>query len=146
MRLARVRHIAAFLALAPILVACSSDKTTGPAVDSAVGVYVLQTINGSPLPFNAGSQGGVTVEIVTDTYSINADGTYSEQGSVRLTQVGSVTTQQVAETGVWQRSGTALNLHPIASSTGVLTDYSGSLAGSTLTITISGFVGLYKKP
>jgi hypothetical protein len=127
------------------LLGCSSDKTAGPTADVAVGVYTLQTINGSGLPFNLGTQSGVTYEVLADAYSINADGTYSEQGTLRATQGGTVTTQQEVETGVWQRNGTALTLHPLASSTGSLLAYSGSLSGSSLTITQNGLVGVYRK-
>lgn len=130
---------------ATALLGCSGDKTTGPAQDPAVGVYVLQTVNGSGLPYNAGTSGGVTVEILNDQYSINADGTYSEQGAFRLSQSGTTVTQQFVETGVWSRNGTALTLTITASSIGDAGSYSGALSGSTLTITQTGFVGVYRK-
>lgn len=128
-----------------LLLGCSSDKSVSADVDAAVGVYVLQTVNGSPLPFNAGNQGGVDVVIVNDQYTLNSGRTYTRQGSLKLTQFGVTVNQSVTENGTWALDGSTLTLTIGNSSLGQAGNYSGSLAGSSLTINQLGFAGLYKK-
>jgi hypothetical protein len=128
---------------AAVLLACNGDKSTG--VDSAVGVFVLQTINGSPLPFNAGTSGGFTVEVLGDQYSFNPDGTYNEQGSVRVTQSGVATTQTIIETGTWVQSGTAVTLTIVSGTVGATGSYTAQLSGNNLTVVQEGLVGVYRR-
>jgi hypothetical protein len=129
------------VAIGAVLFGCS----TGPTQDPAVGLYVLQTVNGSGLPGNLGTSGGVTVEILQEQFAIVQDGTYSRQGSLRFSQPGSITTQDAVETGDWRRNGTALTLTVTTSNQGSSGSYSGALNGSTLTITQTGLVGVYLK-
>ncbi len=128
-----------------LLLGCSSDNSVSADIDAAVGVYVLQTIDGSPLPYNAGNQGGVDVVIVNDQYTLKSGRTYTREGTLRLTEFGITTTQPVTESGSWTLSGGTLTLTIISSSLGQTGNYSGSLAGSSLSINEMGFLGVYKK-
>ena len=128
-----------------LLLGCSSDNSVSADIDAAVGVYVLQTINGSPLPYNAGNQGGVDVVIVNDQYTIMAGHTYTSEGTLRLTQFGVTVTQSVTESGSWTLDGATLTLTISSSSLGQTGNYSGSLTTSSLTLNQMGFVGVYKK-
>lgn len=137
------RYAAALIGL--LLLGCSSDKTVSPDVTAAAGVYVLQTVDGSPLPFNAGNQGGVDVVIVADQYTLTTSRTYTRQGSVRATQFGITVNQSVTESGTWDLNGSTLTLTIGTSSLGQTGNYTGSLAGSNLSVNQLGFVGVYKK-
>ena len=128
-----------------LLLGCSSDNSVSADIDATVGVYVLQTINGSPLPYNAGNQGGVDVVIVGDQYTLTSGRTYTRDGTLRLTEFGITTTQYVTESGSWTLSGGTLTLTISISSLGQTGRYSGSLAAPSLTINQMGFVGVYKK-
>jgi hypothetical protein len=105
-------------------------------------VFVLQTVNGSSLPFNGGIVSGIGVEIVGDQYTFVQDGTYSRQGSLRLTQLGITTTQSIVETGTWVRNGTVLTLTIVTNNVLATGTYSGELNGKNLTLIESGFVGV----
>ena len=128
-----------------LLLGCSSDNSVSADIEAAVGVYVLQTVNGSPLPYNAGNQGGVDVVIVNDQYTLTSGRTYTRSGTLRLTEFGITTTQSVTESGSWTLSGGTLTLTISSSNLGQTGNYSGSLAGSSLSINEMGFLGVYKK-
>jgi len=128
-----------------LLLGCSSDNSVSADIDAAVGVYVLQTIDGSPLPYDAGNQGGVEVVIVKDQYTLTSGRTYTRDGTLRLTQLGITVTQSVTENGSWTLNGGTLTLTISASSLGQTGNYSGSLTGSSLSINEMGFLGVYKK-
>jgi hypothetical protein len=128
-----------------LILGCSSDNSVSADIDAAVGVYALQTIDGSPLPYNAGNQGGVDVVIVSDKYTLTSGRTYTRDGTLRLTEFGITATQSVTESGSWSLSGGTLTLTISNSSLGQTGNYSGSLAGSSLSITQMGFLGVYKK-
>lgn len=137
------RYAAVLIGL--LFLGCGSDKTVSPDITAAAGVYVLQTVDGSPLPFNAGNQGGVDVVIVADQYTLTTSRTYARQGSVRATQFGITVTQSVTESGTWDLNGSTLTLTIGNSSLGQTGNYTGSLAGSNLSINQLGFLGVYKK-
>lgn len=139
-----MRRCAVFL-FGLLLAGCSSDNSVSADIGAAVGVYTLQTIDGSPLPYNAGNQGGVDVTIVSDQYTLKSGGTYARDGTLRLSEFGITTTQSVTESGSWTLSGGTLTLTISSSSLGQTGNYSGSLAGSSLSITQMGFLGVYKK-
>ena|SRR5438105_1990147 len=139
-----MRRYAAVL-LGVLLLGCSSDNSVSADIDAAVGVYVLQTINGSSLPYNAGNQGGVDVVIVSDQYTLKTGRTYTRDGTLRLTQFGVTVSQTVTESGSWALDGATLTLTIGNSSLGQTGNYSGSLTAPSLTINQMGFVGVYKK-
>ena len=137
------RYTAALFGL--LLFGCSSDNSVSADIDAAVGVYSLQTVDGKPLPFDAGNQGGVEVVIVKDQYTLASGRTYTRDGTLRLTQFGTTVTQSVTESGTWTLNGGTLTLTISASSLGQTGNYSGSLTGSSLSINQMGFLGVYKK-
>ncbi|MFN2602533.1 MAG: hypothetical protein ABR582_07245 [Gemmatimonadaceae bacterium] len=137
------RYAAVFFGL--LLFGCSSDNSVSADIDAAAGVYVLQTVDGKPLPFDAGNQGGAEVVIVKDQYTLTSGRTYTRDGTLRLSEFGITTTQSVTENGSWNLNGGTLTLTISSSSLGQTGNYSGSLAGSSLSINEMGFLGVYKK-
>jgi hypothetical protein len=106
------RRSLAFVALSLALAACGGGDATAPADprQAAAGTNHLRTVNGASLPAALGTVNGVRVEVLSDAYTLNTDGTYSERGQARLTQAstGTVVTQDVSETGTWTINGTAI--------------------------------------
>lgn len=129
--------------LAAALVACSGSSSTGPnGSASVVGVYHLQTVNGGSLPAVLSQSATQKVEITDDQYSLNADGSYSEQGHYRVTSsTGSVTTNPLVDVGAYSVTNGAVSF---ISTTGA-GRYTGSVGGGTLTVLVSGLTDVYKR-
>lgn len=129
-----MRRLSACLALL-VLVACGGgDSATNPNSDSLAGVYSLQTINGTPLPFTV--QSGATVgQIVSDVITMADGGTWSEAFAVQITATGSTTHQTGANGGTWVRVGSGVSL--ISDGGGVA--WTGSFTGSALELTDGDF-------
>ena len=122
------------------LLACGGDST-GPEVASAVGTWNLVTVNGSPLPFIIVQvQPSYKLELLSDRFVVNADGTYSETFSYRETDNGTVTTTTDGDTGTWTQSNAALT---ITASDGTVSQ--AAISGDTITASESGFVSVYHR-
>jgi hypothetical protein len=87
----------------------------------------------------------VDVVIVSDKYTLASGRTYTRDGTLRLTEFGVTVTQAVTENGSWTLNGGTLTLTIANSSLGQTGNYSGSLAGSSISINEMGFLGVYKK-
>jgi hypothetical protein len=114
----------------------------------ADGVYSLQTVNGTFLPFTTTDSFGNQTTVQSDTYSINSDGTYSELGSFKIN--GNQGSQ--SESGTWTQSSNVVQFNPTQSSINNFTLYQGVLGSSgsfggarTLTISINGVTGAYSE-
>lgn len=126
--------------------ACSDLTGTSARAD---GVYFLQTVNGTTLPYSyVDSQTGNTVIVQSDTYSLNSDGGYTEFASYRVNGL----TQSQTESGSWSQSNSVVTLFPTQSSTGNTSSYQGTIGNSnvfggarTLTISINGTTGIYSE-
>jgi len=106
------------IALLAIGLAACSDNNNAVAIplQTIPGDYVLQTLNGSPLPFTFSD--GVT--LTSDVLSLADGGTFSETMKV-------ADGRTFVDTGVWTSSGSTLTI----------TD---ETAGFTYTATLSGTV------
>jgi hypothetical protein len=89
---------------AVFLASCGSDGSTSPASASVAGTYVLQTVNGSALPF-VNSNGITTTTIASDIITIADAGSWSENGSSTVIFNGSTTSQPIVTAGSWSRAG-----------------------------------------
>jgi hypothetical protein len=133
-RLSRV-----LLGLTLVAVACSGDSTS-PAANSIAGGYVLQSVNGDPLPFIVVQIGADKIEVLNETVTLSDGGTFTQQGSIRVTESGTVETDTYAEAGTYTRSGTALNL--------VFSDGSaatGTVSSDNIIVALSGLSLVYRK-
>ncbi|HEV2123558.1 MAG TPA: hypothetical protein VGW38_12385 [Chloroflexota bacterium] len=127
------------LALLIPLAACGDDGI-GP-YDAAAGTYILQTVDGSPLPVAVVSAGiNYRLEVTAGQVTLNAGRSFSRSFTYRQTVSGNVTTETEERTGTYVQSNGSL----------VLT-YSdgdqvpGSLTGNILTITAEGFQFVFQK-
>ncbi len=113
--------LATSMACMTLLSGCLSGSTD---VVSVTGVYDLQTINNTALPFSF--TGGATV--VAEELTLNADGTFTD---VTTRADGSV----VSDLGAYNKVGGTVNF---ADATAGLV-YQGQVQGSTLTTVIGSF-------
>jgi hypothetical protein len=131
---------------AAMLVAGTSACTDTTGVNArADGVYILQTVNGTQVPYSFTDNSGNTITIQSDTYSLNSDFTYSE---LRIEKINGLTQSQ-AESGSWSQSSNFVTFTPSQSDIS-LQIYQGTIAtgggfggSQTLTISINGVVGVY---
>ena len=130
--------ILATLALILVLGACT-DSTGSNSTDH-VGVYTMTTINGDALPATLSSNGADSVEVTAGTVTLNADRTFSETVSYRITKAGAETTEQELVVGLYSRSRNHFNLN---GSDGSL--LAADLDGTALTMLRGAFELVYQK-
>ena len=126
--------------------ACSDLTGTNARAD---GVYFLQSVNGNPVPYSyVNNTTGHTLTVMSDDYSLNSNGTYSDQQIYTDNGANSSYT----ESGTWTQSNNVVSFYPSQSSTGNLSVYSGTLANSnvfggarTMSINFSGTIWLYSE-
>ncbi len=113
--------------------ACGDD---GTGTESVVGSYVLQTVDGGSLPWVASGSTEITAELVI----LNADMSCRRRSTGPTTDGGSVTPTEVC-TYTMKFEAIFLMFSPNG------TPYSGSIIGSTLTLTnpASGVVFIYRR-
>ena len=135
-----VHRFIGILALSVFVASCGSDSATAPISTSIAGSYTLRTINGAPLPFIVLQVGADKVEVLNETVVVAEGGTFMQQGSLRVTEGGVVSTESYAETGTYTRNGTAITFVNSDGSSGT-----GTVNGATITISIVGFAFMYRK-
>lgn len=115
--------------------ACHGDGggPTGPI--TVVAVYQLQTLDGVPLPADV-QTGPPAVTVQADSYTLNSDSVYNEQGTVE--SAGSPATE--TESGTWSQTGATITFTPTDRT---LIPYSGSVSNDTLTIVSGGRTAVY---
>jgi hypothetical protein len=141
--LARTRVLLA----AALLVGGASACSDVTGVTRADGVYLLQTVNGIQVPFTTQDNAGNTIELDSDTYSLNTNFSYSEQRIERINGG----TQSQTETGNWSQSGSLVTFTPLQSDIS-LTGYQGTVTNNgafsgarSLTISINGNTAIYSE-
>ena len=128
-------------------VTACSDVTGANA--RADGVYYLQAVNSNSIPYSyTDNTTGHTLTVTGDTYSLNSDGSYSDQQIYRDNGLS----RSYTESGTWTQSGNVVSFRPFQSSTGNLTVYQATVANSnvfggarTLSINFSGTVWYYSQ-
>jgi hypothetical protein len=129
-----------FLAFLTLTLACSNDST-GPTQTSVAGTWNLQSVNGTALPFVLAQTGTNKVEITADVLTVTSSGSFTEITTVRTTQNGSATTQTSPDAGSYVLNGNNVTFQ--FQSDGSVG--SGTVAGSTLTVSNTGLSLIYKK-
>jgi hypothetical protein len=143
--MARAKLLVAATLLSVGAVACSD--LTGNV--NASGSYSLRQVSDqsgtSTVPYSFQDQFGNTIFLQSDTYILNADGTYQE---TRFQTVNGQA-EQLGEFGDWQQSGNTVFFTPSQSDFS-LTPYQATVRSSsqfggsrTLTISINGSTAIY---
>jgi hypothetical protein len=128
-------------------VTACSDLTGNNA--RADGVYYLQSVNNSSIPFTyTDNSTGHSLTVSNDIYSVNSDGTYSDQQL--YTDNGS--NRSYTESGTWSQSNNVVTFYPNQSSTGNLSVYTATVGNTnvfggakTLTVNFSGSTWFYSE-
>ena len=132
---ARAARIAVAVAAVALLGACGSDST-GPRNASVTGTYALSTVDGASLPFTVPNTGDNTEVVQSAAIMLNNDSTYSAVASG--TENGEPTSI-ITDAGSYSVSGSQVTFTSTVIQGG---HYTGSVSGTTLTVTIIGaFVG-----
>lgn len=135
-----MRKLLALSLLIPVLAACSGDGGTGPEEPSFVGTYSLQSVNGVPMPASF-TDGTTTLTFSNGRFTLNADQTFSTSVTFTVTQPGSTFSQTVPSAGTFVRNNNAFRFRYNDGTA----DDTGSLTGSTLTLSSDGDTYVFKK-
>ena len=131
------------LCTAVVAIACDSSKNAvDPVVRGVQGVYTLLSINGVPTPILLGQNDTAKVELTQSIMTLNADLSYAEIYSLRLTVPSGIQVQLDTLRGSFVQSGTTLTFQPSDGSGAyqmVLTDE------HTLTENDPGYVLVYRR-
>lgn len=140
MRTHLLRTIRPALVAALLLVwaACGGNTATGPDEDSIVGSYTLRTINGQNLPYTTLSGGVNSAEVLSSSLSLNTDGTFREERSVRRTHAGVSVTEAEMQFGTYTSTSSGVTF---LTTTGA--QVSGTRGGGSITFVEAGFTFVY---
>lgn len=114
---------------------------TGLGYGSLAGTYELETFNGNLLPTVMFSNGFQQDELISETFTIYSDGTYTDDYTIRTSSQTGSSTSDFRDVGTYQQNNSALQFQD--SRTGDI--FTGSVSGSTLTVTQLGDVYVYRR-
>jgi hypothetical protein len=129
-----------FFALLALTLACSNDSTA-PTPASVAGSWNLQSVNGTALPFVVTQTGTNKVEITADVLTATSSGSFTEITTLRTTQNSVATIQTGSDAGSYVLNGNNVTFQ--FQSDGSVG--SGTISGSTLTVSEAGLSLIYKK-
>jgi hypothetical protein len=116
---------------------------------TADGSYFLQTVNGNTLPYSF-SESGSTITVLSGTYALNSNRTYTALLTYRITTGSQTSTGSQSESGDWTQSGNSVTFTPTFSDVGDYTVYSATIANSstfggsrTLRTSVNGLTAVY---
>jgi hypothetical protein len=131
--------VTTFALATTLLAGCGSDGSTAPTQASLAGSWSLSTINGSPLPFVLQAS-GPKIEIMSDEFTVSADGTFTESTVARVTDGTTVSTITIPDNGTYTLNGTAAVFTFSDGSSGT-----GTVSGNTFTVASGGYSQVYTK-
>ncbi len=118
--------------------ACSD--LAGPDTDE-FGAYQLQTLNGSILPTVVYQDPSETDELISETFRIYTDHSYTDDFTLRVSSSSGQRTISRTDVGTYQRYGKALQFIDGNTRQG----FDGEINGTTLTITQNNNVYVYRR-
>lgn len=124
---------------AVLLVGCGSDSGTAPIQASIAGIWNLTTVNGSALPFVLQAT-APKIEILSDQFTVNANGTFTESIVARATDGANVSTVTIPDAGTYTLNGTAAVFTFTDGTSGIAT-----VSGNTFTVASGGLSQLYTR-
>jgi hypothetical protein len=118
----------------------SCDKATRPD-ENLLGTWRLQTVSGQPLPYVLEQSATRNVELTGETVTLLASGRQTMVTSFRVTDNGTVSTENVPAPGSYTVNGSTLTL-TFDSDTDV---YTAIVNGDTMTIDDIGLRFVYRR-
>lgn len=136
-----MRRTLAVLAVTTLaLTACAGGAGDSVGPGSLAGTYSLQTVNGKSPPVVIIEDAGYRLEVLSGTYTLNVDDSYSATASFRETEDGVVTPSSESETGHYSVHGSSVTF---TDSDGFEID--ATISGSTLTLVADGLTARYSR-
>jgi hypothetical protein len=139
-----MRRIVALLGLAT-LAACGGSDSPSPSQTQArsfTGTYVLQTVNGKPLPYTWTYGSGDYLTIREYRLSINGTGSWTSTTSTVSTTAGQLTDQpNGGQSGTYSYNATTKSVFLISQDQSTV--LSGSLSTDLSTLTVSESTDVY---
>jgi len=129
----------AFAALGTGSLACSD--LTGLGSYDISGSYDLRTFNGFTLPTVSYQDQFQQHQLLSETFTIYQDGTYTDDYTIRIFSNGGSSTQNYRDTGTYSQNNTAIQFRD--ASTGDI--FTGSISNNTLTVSQLGDVYVYQR-
>jgi hypothetical protein len=123
-----------FATLALVLLFAACSDFTGADTTDHIGVYNISSVNGVALPFTlTDDTATVTQEVIEGSVTLNADRTFTDHTTFRITTDGVETTSQQLVQGQYLRSKNSVTFEGFDNNNSYL-NYFGQLDGTTLTI------------
>ena len=135
-----MRRLASVLLASALLAACGDSLSP----EGVSGLYILETINGSPLPFSEIVTPTLTVVTTAGSVSLNANSTYSASITLSITVDGTTTTSTETDSGTFELVEPS-TVRFTGSATGLGETFSGTLDGNQLTIIEAGDTFVLRK-
>ncbi|HVF38464.1 MAG TPA: hypothetical protein VM939_01100 [Gemmatimonadaceae bacterium] len=129
-----------------VLSACSGgDGNTGPE-ETAVGTYLLTSVNGSTLPVTIFQTNEGRIEVTSGEMVLRSDGTYRERVGIRILLNGGPTEiDEAVENGTYSVVGTQITFNVPATVDDPAFSYTGAVSGDVLTYTNEGISLRYQR-
>jgi hypothetical protein len=134
----RTSRPALVAALLLVGAACGGDNPTVPDGGSVEGSYTLRTINGQNLPYTTLSAGLNKAEVLSSSLSLNPDGTFREERSVRRTHAGVAVTEPEMRFGTYTTTSSGVTFKATSGA-----QVSGTRGNGSITFVDEGFTFVY---
>jgi hypothetical protein len=122
-----------------VALAAACGDSTGP--DANLGLYVLQSIDGDPVPVRITEQPAFVIDLTSGQLQLLDGGTCALSQMYRRDDEGTITNITIdTETCTWTLNGTAISI-----TTDDDSPVTGTLVGGTITVTPEGVVWIYVK-
>ena len=142
-----MRQITALAALV-LLAACGDGGTepVDPRVEAA-GIYTLTAVNNAPLPALYDQDPEARIEFTSGTFTLRADGSYTESLTLRVTYTNGDPAQNVplVENGTFTLVGSSATFSVPASGGKEGYSYTGAIDDGVLSYTAGGYSLRYEK-
>jgi hypothetical protein len=137
----RFRHAAALAALAVLATGCSRDNPVEPD-EQVVGSYTLMAIGGQALPILVHQDAEITVQLVSGSLEMDADGTFVETLVFRETPVdgGDAEDSSNEISGTYSVAGRTVSF-----AGGEAGAWNGTASGGVITYVVGGATLLFER-
>ena len=134
----------AFATLLAFGAACSDDSNAPNS--EHVGTYTLQSVLGDPVPSLLDSGPDYTFEVISETLTLNSNGTWAQAGLYRVNDAGSVVDIPLSCRGTYQRNGSNLTLSGVVRANCDAGPFAATFTGgNTITVEPGDFDAIYRK-
>lgn len=138
-----MRALAMLTAVATLLAAACGDYGTDPQ-RSIAGTYVLQTVDGNPLPYVASADQAMEVAITAASVTLTDAGPFSVSQTVRFGDAVNGVELSMTGSGTYTRAGATITLS-LVDEEGLESTLVGTLAERALTLISDGSTYVFQR-